>query len=217
MKHLFQHIFVFCAMVLICSYTYAQTKDIQSLNKEVVQLYGVLTTEQNQPLPQASVFVEGTKRGTLTNERGIYSIVVSKGDKVRFSFIGFKDAIVSIPHTVVSATYNIDFKLVEDTTVLPTTFIRSLPSPAQFTRDFLAARADLTSFDIAQYNVRREVLLSMAANIPRDGREASSAQVVSQIPGVANFGRGAQTTNFLRPSSWNSFVKEWKEGGTSRN
>ncbi len=216
-KKLYTYIVVFIAGFFIVNDSYAQKTNIEDLNKQVVQLYGVIRTESNIPLPQASVFVEGTKRGTLTNDRGIYSIVVKKGDKIRFSYIGFKDAIVSIPADLISQTYNVDFKMQEDTTLLPTTFIKSLPSAAKFERDFLAMSVDLTSYDIAQYNVRKEVLQAMMNTVPRDGVETVSRQVLNATPGRAIVNGQSQPVNMFRPASWKSMVKDWKEGGSPQN
>lgn len=194
-----------------------QRKDIAELNREIVQIYGVVRTENNIPLPEASVFVEGTNRGTLTNAKGIYSIVVSKGDKIRLSYIGFKEVSVEIPKTLVSETYNIDFKLVEDTTLLPTTIVKSLPGPAKFEREFLTMDVDLQAYDIVQYNNSREMLLSMMKSTPRDGTETGSRQVLNMTPGQAMVNGQPQAVNILRPASWRSLIKDWKEGGTSRN
>ena len=217
MRKLYLYIIFLAAGFLFANDISAQRKTLDDLNREIVQLYGVIRTENNIPLPQASIFVEGTKRGTLTNDRGIYSIVVKKGDKVRFSYIGFKDAIVSIPTDVISETYNIDFKMVEDTTLLPTTIVKSLPSAAKFERDFLALNVDMTSYDLAQYNIRKEVLQAMMNTVPRDGIESVSRQVLNSTPGRAVVNGQSQTINALRPSSWKSMVKDWKEGGGERN
>lgn len=216
-KKIYTYIIIFIAVFFIADNSYAQRTNIDDLNKQIVQLYGVIRTENNIPLPQASVFVEGTKRGTLTNDRGIYSIVVKKGDKVRFSYIGFKDAIVTIPADVISETYNVDFRMVEDTTLLPTTIVQSLPSAAKFERDFLALNVDMTSYDLAQYNIRKEVLEAMMSTVPRDGIESVSRQVLNSTPGRAVVNGQSQTINALRPASWKSMVKDWKEGGGQRN
>ena len=56
----------------------------------VVQLYGVvMTADSLQAIPSASVIVEDKLRGTFTNNQGVFSIVVLKGDRIRFSCIGF--------------------------------------------------------------------------------------------------------------------------------
>jgi iron complex outermembrane receptor protein len=50
----------------------------------------VLDKVSNQPIPGVNVVVEGTQNGTSTNFDGIFNLNVKKGDKVVFSYIGFK-------------------------------------------------------------------------------------------------------------------------------
>ncbi len=53
---------------------------------------GHITDDKNEPLVGASVVVEGTTKGTITNEKGEYSLEVTGVDKATtlvFSFVGF--------------------------------------------------------------------------------------------------------------------------------
>src|SRR6476620_4675542 len=69
----------------------------------VVQLYGlVMSADSLRGLDATSIIVEGTGRGTVTNEQGVFSIPVLKGDVIRFSSVGFKDKITLIPDTLKS-------------------------------------------------------------------------------------------------------------------
>ena len=57
-----------------------------TIKDSVVQLYGVIMTADSlQAIPSASIIVEDKGRGTFTNDHGVFSIVVLKGDKIRFS------------------------------------------------------------------------------------------------------------------------------------
>ena len=58
----------------------------------VIQLFGVvMTSDSLRAVPAASVIVVGKGRGTITNNDGVFSIVVLRGDQITFSSIGFKD------------------------------------------------------------------------------------------------------------------------------
>ena len=64
----------------------------------VIQLFGVvMTSDSLRAVPAASVIVMGKGRGTITNNDGVFSIVVLKGDHILFSSIGFKDKSIYIP------------------------------------------------------------------------------------------------------------------------
>src|SRR5258705_3103462 len=70
----------------------------ENFKDSVVQLYGiVMTADSLRRIPAVSVVVKGQNRGTITNDEGVFSIVVLKGDQIEFSSIGYKPKLVAIP------------------------------------------------------------------------------------------------------------------------
>jgi len=61
-----------------------------------VTIKGIVTEENGDPLPGATVKVEGTTAGTVTDINGNYTINVPEGSILIFSFIGFETSRVSI-------------------------------------------------------------------------------------------------------------------------
>lgn len=57
----------------------------QTQQKEV---NGVVSGVDGVPIPGVSIIIKGTTRGTVTNANGEYSITVSAGDTLQFSFVG---------------------------------------------------------------------------------------------------------------------------------
>ncbi len=49
-----------------------------------------MTADSLRAIEAASIIVENKGRGTLTNEQGVFSIAVLKGDEIRFSCVGFR-------------------------------------------------------------------------------------------------------------------------------
>src|SRR3954467_5208499 len=132
-----KRILLFSILFLIaCSYSsYAQ---FEKMKDSVVQLYGiVMTADSLQGIPAVSVTIKGTARGTFTNDQGVFSIVVLKGDKVEFTSIGYKPKLVEIPSTLEGNQYSLIQLMVTDTVYLPATIIRPRPTKEQFERDFL--------------------------------------------------------------------------------
>ena len=69
----------------------AAKAQFETFKDSVVQLYGiVMTADSLKGLESVSVVIKGQNRGTITNSKGVFSIVVLKGDKVEFSSIGYK-------------------------------------------------------------------------------------------------------------------------------
>src|SRR3954463_3867060 len=84
---------------------FAQFERVQD---SVVQLYGVvMTADSLRALPAVSVVVLGTHRGTMTNDQGVFSIAVLKGDKIEFTSVGFKPQTITIPTKVESNQYSV--------------------------------------------------------------------------------------------------------------
>ena len=57
---------------------------------------GSVTDENNSPIPGASIVVEGTNRGVVTDFDGNYSINASTGEQLTFSSLGFSSQTVTI-------------------------------------------------------------------------------------------------------------------------
>ncbi len=65
---------------------------------------GMVTDNDNVPLPGVNVIVKGTQKGSITNFDGKYSIAASEGETLVFSYIGY----TTVEKSVGSATtYNI--------------------------------------------------------------------------------------------------------------
>ena len=62
-----------------------------------IEINGIITSESDgMPLPGVNVIVQGTARGTITDFDGKYSIMVSKGEQIDFSYVGFITQTVTI-------------------------------------------------------------------------------------------------------------------------
>jgi hypothetical protein len=183
----------------------------------VVQLYGVvLSADSLRGLDATSVIVEGKGRGTITNDQGVFSIAVLKGDKVRFSSVGFKDKTLIIPDTLKSNQYSVIQLLVNDTAYLPATILKPRPTRAQFERDFVNTEVPADAIEIARKNNDEATRRALLMSLPSDGREAYSAQVRQQA--ARSYYNGQQPPmNILNPAAWAEFIQAWKRGDFKRN
>lgn len=66
-------------------------------NALTAQVQGVVTSEDGEPLPFASVYVQGTTNGTTTNLQGEYFLELEPGKyQLVFQFIGFEQRLLSV-------------------------------------------------------------------------------------------------------------------------
>lgn len=80
---------------------------------------GIVTDENGEPLPGASVTVEGTTSGTVTDIDGNYTLNVAEGAILIFSYIGFETVRVSINNTTeVNVTLKQDMSSLDEVVVV---------------------------------------------------------------------------------------------------
>ncbi len=178
----------------------------------VVQLYGVIMTADSlRGIPAVSVVVKGQNRGTITNNQGVFSIVVLKGDEVEFTHVTYKSKTITVPRTIEGNQYSIVQLMVIDTVYLPATIIRARPTPEQFARDFVNLKAPDDDIEIARRNTeaaKRRILLQ---TIPGDGGEAIRMQF-NKIASKATYYGQVPPMNIFNPAAWADFIQAWKRG-----
>ena len=205
-KHL---LYISIILFLLPSAVHAQ---FESFKDSVVQLYGVvMTADSLQGLPAVSVMIKGQNRGTITNDRGVFSIVVLKGDKVEFTSIGYKPILVSIPSNLPGNQQSLIQLMVNDTVYLPATIIKQRPTRQQFERDFVNTKVADDDITIARSNTDAATRSVLMASLPADGREASN-QYLRQSAQKLYYSGQAAPQNIFNPFAWNEFIKAWKRG-----
>lgn len=178
----------------------------------VIQLYGVvMTSDSLRAVPAASVIVTGKGRGTITNNDGVFSIVVLKGDHITFSSIGFKDKSILIPKDLPENQYSVIQLLVSDTNYLPATILKPRPTREQFERDFANTRVPDDLYEVARQNTDQAKLRALMATLPADGREAVNYQLKQQANKYYYAGQ-LPPQNIFNPLAWADFIKAWKRG-----
>ena len=178
----------------------------------VVQLYGiVMTADSLVGIPAVSISVKGQNRGIISNNQGVFSIAVLKGDQVEFSHVTYKTKLITIPKNLEGNQYSVVQLMVVDTVYLPATIIRPRPTPEQFARDFVNNNVPDDDYEIARKNTsaaKRKILLR---TVPGDGGEATRMQF-NNIANKAVYQGQTPPMNIFNPAAWASFIEAWKRG-----
>lgn len=184
----------------------------ESFKDSVVQLYGVvMTADSLKAIPSVSVVVKGQNRGTITNEEGVFSIVVLKGDHIEFTSIGYKPKLALIPKNLEGNQHSMIQLMVQDTIYLPATIIKRRPTREQFERDFVNTKVPDDNLEVARKNTNQATLAAMERALPRDGREASN-NYLKQASTRAYYAGQTPPQNIFNPLAWAEFIKAWKRG-----
>jgi len=170
-----------------------------------------MTADSLKGLESVSVVVKGQNRGTITNEKGVFSIVVLKGDVIEFTSIGYKKKSIVIPQNLDGNQQSVIQLMVNDTIYLAATIIKARPTRAQFERDFVNANVPDDQITIARKNNDVATRRMLVATLPSDGREASN-QYLRQASRKAYYAGQTPPMNIFNPFAWAEFIKAWKRG-----
>ncbi len=207
MRRYIPFVFIFCLL-----FTTKAKAQFQSFKDSVVQLYGVvMTADSLKGLEAVSIMVKGQNRGTVTNSKGIFSIVVVKGDEIEFSSIGYQNKKISIPTNLEGNEFSVLQILVTDTVFLPATIIKVRPSREQFERDFVSTQVPDDALAVARKNNDQATRRLLMQGLPSDGREASS-QYFRNVSNKAYYAGQVAPQNIFSPFAWAEFIKAWKRG-----
>lgn len=200
--------------ILFLSYFFpiAAKAQFETYKDSVVQLYGVvMSADSLKGLPSVSIVVMGQNRGTISNEQGVFSIVVLKGDEVEFTSIGYKPKRVTIPKMLDGNQQSMIQLMIEDTVYLPATIIKKLPSREEFERDFVSTQVPDDQQEIARQNVSESNRRALMSVYPRDGREANNYFLKQNAQKYYSAGQ-LPPQNIFNPMAWAEFIKAWKRG-----
>lgn len=191
---------------------FASKAQFEKLKDSVVQLYGVvMTADSLRAIPSVTVMIKGQNRGTITNEQGVFSIVVMKGDIVEFTSIGYKPKLATIPRDLEGNQFSLLQLMVTDTVYLPATIIKPRPTKEQFERDFVNVDIPDDDIEIARKNTDESKRRVLARTLPRDGRESSNMFLRNNAQRYYYNGQ-TPPQNIFNPAAWAEFIQAWKRG-----
>lgn len=183
-------------------------------NKNLVQFSGMVldgTDDQLFPVPYTNILVKDKGRGTYSDLRGFFSIVVEKGDVIVFSAIGYKTVEYQIPEDLDEDRYSIVQLMTQDAINLPETVVFPWPSREHFKLEFLAMDVTPELQARAQENLANDALRRMRNEVVPDGRENADFYLRQQSRDFYHIGQ-QPPMNIFNPIAWKRFFDSWKAG-----
>lgn len=199
-------LFAFCLFIVQAS---AQTA-VDSL----IQFSGMVldgTNEQLQPVPFTNILVKGKGRGTYTDFKGFFSIVVKKGDLIEFSAVGYKTIEYTIPSDLKENRYSLVQLMTQDAINLPETVVFPWPSREHFKLEFLAMDVTPELQRRATENLANDALRRMRNEVAVDGNEQADYFLRQQAKEFYYIGQ-RPPMNIFNPIAWKKFFDAWKDG-----
>lgn len=184
-------------------------------NTQLIQLSGVVVTEEAIPLPYSTAYNRSLKKGVVSDFYGFFTLVTQPGDTVFFSREGFQTSPYIVPDTLKDNRYSIIHMLVRDTLVLPTVVVHPWPTRSQFADYFVNMTPYEDDVRRAQKELSGESLAFVAARLESDASLASGNAYNTRNTRLYTNGQ-LPVNNLLNPYSWAKLIQDWKEGKLTR-
>ncbi|MBL7683840.1 MAG: carboxypeptidase-like regulatory domain-containing protein [Flavipsychrobacter sp.] len=196
----------------VCCLISALKVSAQDPYENIIQINGVtMTADSLRAISNVLVIVKNKNRGVESSDKGVFSIVVYKGDTLQFSEIGFRTKEYVIPKDIKGHYFSLIQLMVQDTFYLPETIIRPLPSKEQFDYAFKHWNIPDDKYEIARRNTNALMLRALAYTLPKDGRENQANYQQIQSQNAVYYGQ-QKPSNVFNPLSWAEFFEAWKRG-----
>lgn len=96
--------------VAVLILTFLPGSRIYAQDQNKVEIYGLVTDEQDKPLPFTAVYRKGTTQGTTANQNGRYSLKLPRGKhKLVFQHVGYRTIEKDVPLT--GQAVNLDLQM----------------------------------------------------------------------------------------------------------
>ncbi len=201
-------------LLSIAFVTFGAVAAFSQESDDLVQFTGMVldgSTEDLYPVPYTNILIQGKGRGTYSDFQGFFSIVVSKGDTIVFSAIGYKTVEYVIPADLEDNRYSLVQLMTQDAINLPETVVFPWPSREHFKLEFLAMDVTTELQERATRNLANETLERMRSEVKKDGRENADYYLRQQARQTYYIGQ-TPPMNIFSPVAWKKFFDAWKNG-----
>ncbi len=184
--------------------------------RRVVQFSGmVLTSDSLAPIPFTNIWIQNTRRGTISDFNGFFTITLRERDTLHFTAVGYKDVFYVVPDTLSSNRYSTIQLMTRDTINLPETVIYPWPTREQFRYAFLNAEIPDDDLDRAMRNLERAEMRERFKQMPMDGY--SNYRFAQQQYADRLYYAGQRPPmRIFDPFAWSQFIQAWRDGKFKR-
>lgn len=187
----------------------------QGTEKTLIQLSGVVVTEEAFELPYTTVYNRTLNKGVISDGYGFFSIVCQPGDTLYFSRKGYSTSPFWVPDTLNDNRYSIIHMLTRDTLTMPEVRVYPWPNKEAFAQHFVNMNPYEDDIRRAQRELSGESLAFVAARLDADASLAYGALTKQQNTKIYTNGQLPQN-NLLNPYAWSKLIQDWKAGNLSR-
>lgn len=191
----------------VCSVLYAADS---GKRERVIQFSGVLVDAKDlTPLPYATIQIEGTNRGAISNINGFFTFAAMIGDRIVITSVGYRPVSLYLSDTLTEDRYSIVQSMVQDTIMLTETVIYPWPSKEKFREAFVNLELPETNADILRKNFTLAAMRELAKAGKMDAGMNYRDLTQHQVDKLYYQGQIAPN-NLFNPFAWAKFIQKWK-------
>lgn len=195
---------------LLAAMPFLYAADDSGKKERVIQFSGVLVDAKDlTPLPYATIQIEGTNRGAISNINGFFTFAAMVGDHIVFTSVGYRPVRLQLSDTLREDRYSVVQSMVQDTIMLTETVIYPWPSKEKFREAFVNLELPETNADILRKNFTLAAMRELAKAGKMDAGMNYRELTQQQVDKLYYQGQVAPN-NLFNPFAWAKFIKKWK-------
>lgn len=178
--------------------------------RQYIQFSGFVMNEDAEPLPYVHIISMMSRRGTISDRNGIFTIITEPQDTIIFSSVGYKTTFFEMPVMFVNYHYTHDIIMERDTIMLEEVRVFPWATYEEFKEAFLSLELPENDYDFALKN-----LAIIKAQIERNDMPSPGVayRQVMERQNLQNYTYGQYPiNNLLNPIAWARFFDALKRG-----
>lgn len=178
----------------------------------ILTVTGIINDEDNNPVSGVSIMSGKLRRGTISEQSGIYNIISIPGDTITFSALGLKHALLVVPSDIDSKQYTRDIILLSDTIAIKDVHIFPWNNYEAFKRAVLAEQKPRQD-EINMYEnlaaIQSSILNTYNYKVTP---EAGFRMAMAQNNNASMYKGQFPPNNLLNPFAWAKLINGIKNG-----
>lgn len=192
------------ACIFFCFFTLLENKAQELL------LSGMLIDKQTKaPVSGAKVINYTAGRGTISNEKGIFSLRVSAGDSLVIRSAQYRTAFYKVPLKQ-EESYSVVLPLEEAVETIAPIQVFPYSDEYTFREAFLNLETETEDIKAMRENLDKGKIVDASRHIAQDSQHASQQQLQMQAQKPLTQS-SLPTLNIFSPTAWKEFKKQLKQ------
>lgn len=198
-------------MILLGAGDILHAQEITPDTVPIIQVSGVVKNDSLDKLPFVSIVIPNRNQGTVSDFHGYFSIAIYPSDTIRFSSVGYKSQVLTLPSDFIEKQLDVNIFLEEDTVFLSETVVFPWTTYDQFLKAVVALELQDEEMERARKNIAilQRQLFSDEYQVDASlnykyymSDKANQAYTAGQLPSIS----------LLNPFAWAQFFEALRNG-----